>query len=221
MAARPAAGIPGARGRPRADGSLVTVQNYGGTKLDYWARRRVLHACELDDEAPRCATEVRIDNRTPPGLPRFVHQYRPYGLFKNYVEVYVPRSAELTAVEVNGDAVGFDRKAEDGYDAVGLYVEIPRGTETRVEVGYTLPRAPDGFSVELRPQPQANDADLSVALTMPSGGERDGPGAIEDGVLRFSGEFDRTLRWTVAPSERTGLPGLWASLTRFLSEPLF
>jgi hypothetical protein len=216
-----AAGVTGELGTPRADGSLVTVQNYGGTKLDYWARRRVRHACELDGDTPVCATEVRIENRTPPGLPPFVYQYRPYGLFKNYVEIYVPRSAELTAVEVDGRAAGFDRKAEDGYDAIGLYVEIPRGTETRVEVGYTLPRARDGFSVELRPQPQAHDAVVSVALTLPPGWERDGPGSIDDGVVRFSGDFDRTLQWTVAPSERTGVPALWADVTRFLREPLF
>ncbi|MFN2490080.1 MAG: DUF4012 domain-containing protein [Actinomycetota bacterium] len=215
-------GVSGELGTPASDGSLVTVQNFGGNKLDYWARRDVRHACDLGDgDVAECATGVGISNRAPEGLPRFVYQYRPYGLFKNYVEVYVPHDADITGVDLDGGAARFFEKREDGYTAVGVYAEVPRGERAEVEVRYRLPLGPDGYSLEALPQPQTHDGDLSVALTVPARWTTEGPGTVSDGMLRHRGTFDEALRWRVHPSDRTGIPALWAGVVNFWREPLF
>jgi hypothetical protein len=153
-------------------------------------------------------------------LPRFVYQYRPYGLFKNFIEVYVPRGARLTAVTSDGKPANFATAREDGYTAVGVYERIPRGQKTTVTVSYRL----DGrhsYSLVARPQPLAQDASFQIALEVPTGWSSEGEGELRDGVLRWSGDFDRTLRWRLAPSDRTGLAAFWPRITRFWTEPVF
>ena len=213
-------GITGELGTPPDDATLVTVQNYGGNKLDYYARRRVRHACEVDAGTVSCATGVSISNRVPTGLSPFVYQYEPYGLFKNFIEVYVPGDARVTAVESDGEPAPFATAREDGYTAVGLYEEIARGQERTVTVSYTLP-AGRTFSLIAQPQPLAHDAVLEVALEVPAGWDASGEGEVEEGALRWSGPFDRTLRWQLAPSRRSGLAALWPRITRFWTEPVF
>ena len=214
-------GVTGELGSPEDDGALVTVQNYGGTKLDFYSRRAVRHACKVTDGGPiTCATQVSIRNQTPNGLPRFVYQYRPYGLFKNFIEVYVPRGARLTGVTSDGEPANFATAREDGYTAVGVYERIPRGQKTTVTVSYRLDGR-DSYSLVARPQPLAQDASFQIALEVPTGWSSEGEGELRDGVLRWSGDFDRTLRWRLAPSDRTGLAALWPRITRFWTEPVF
>jgi hypothetical protein len=214
-------GITGELGAPVGDGVLVTVQNYGGTKLDFWAQRSVEHVCRIDGGEADCGTRVAIRNGTPPGLPRFVYQYRPYGLFKNFVEVYVPAAAELTGVEVDGAPAEAFTEREDGYRAVGVYVEIPRGERTEVAVGYNLPLEAEGYSLEVLPQPLAHDASLRVAVEVPSGWTVDGSGRVRDGALHDSGRLGARAVWRIAPGRATGITGLWDALRRFWTEPLF
>ncbi|CAN5702320.1 hypothetical protein BH24ACT26_BH24ACT26_05070 [soil metagenome] len=215
-------GASGELGAPEADGSLVTVQNFGGNKLDFWARRHVGHSCDLaEGGSATCSTEVAITNRVPPGLPRFVTQAPPYGLFQSYVEVYTPATARLTRVDVDGQPARFATQPEDGYTAVGVYVEVARGDRAEIEVRYRLPLGDAGYSLEARPQPLSRDAAFDVAVSVPSGWTASGPGSVTNGVLRYSGELDESLTWVVEPSSRTGIPALWAGAARFWNEPLF
>jgi Protein of unknown function (DUF4012) len=216
-----AMGVEGELGSPAVDGTLVTVQNYGGNKLDFWARRTVRHYCDLGTGTTAdCSTGVTIRNEVPMGLPRFVYQYKPYGTFRDYVEVYVPREADLTDVDVDGRPARFFTAEEDGYTAVGTYVEVARSGRVDVSVRYDLPLGPDGYALELRPQPLTHDATAEVAVTVPSSWIVEGPGRLDDGVLRFSKSLDETRSWTIKPDGRSGIPALWAGITRFWSEPL-
>lgn len=214
-------GVTGNLGRPASDGALVTVQNFGGNKLDYWAKRTVDHACKVvDATTAECLTSVSIANHVPGGLPRFVYQYRPYGLFKDFVELYVPSGAALQSVELDGQPARVVQAPEDGYSAVGVYVELPRGQTSRIALRYRL-RLRGRYSLDLLSQPLAHDAAAHVALDLPSSWEVQGPGAITDGVLRYSGPLDRRLEWSAGPAQETGIPGVWAALGRFWSRPLF
>jgi hypothetical protein len=218
-----AAGLTGELGVPTHDGALVTVQNYGGNKLDYYARRSIGHACDIDDDgAAVCTTHTTIRNETPLGLTDYQYQYKPHGLFKNYVETYVPRRAEVTAVEVDGRNERFYPKAEDGYRALGVYLPIPRKTKTTVSVSYTLPAEGRSYSLELLTQPLTHDARALVRLSAPSGWIVKGPDGVEGrATMSWEGELDRTLRFDAAPSEKTGLSALWDDVTRFWNEPVF
>ncbi|MDQ4058510.1 MAG: hypothetical protein M3124_05240, partial [Actinomycetota bacterium] len=208
---------------PEYDGVLATVQNVGGNKLDSYARRRIHHGCQIDGEgAARCVTSVSIENLTPLGLTRFEYQYRPYGLFKNVVEVYVPKQAELLGVATGGEPADFFEQPEDGFKAIGLYLEIPKGRETEVSVTYQLP-AENRYELEVIPQPLVTDALVSVALETPSTWSIEGPEGMqrEGKKARWRGELDRILRFRAGPDEKSGLSAVWDRIGRFLDEPVF
>ena len=217
------AGLTGELGTPARDGALVTVQNYGGNKLDFFARRSVGHACDIgEDGGAVCTTQTTIRNETPLGLTDYQYQYRPHGLFKNFIETYVPSEAEVTAVEVEGRDERFYPKQEDGYRALGVYLRIPRKTETTVSVSYTLPAEGRTYSLEFLTQPLTHDADALVRLSAPSGWIVRGPDGVEARTtMTWEGELDRTLRFDAAPSEKTGFSALWENVTRFWTEPVF
>jgi hypothetical protein len=218
------ASITGNLGAPRNDAAMATVQNLGGNKLDFYSRRSLSHECWVKPGVPTaCQTEVGIKNRTPLGLTRYEFQYFPYGLFKNFVEVYVPAAARLEAVQLGGRPIEFITYREDGYKSVGVYLEIPRGDEATVTVRYTLPEQTNGYSLEVRPQPLTEDGDIKLRLFTPPDWQLSGPdGArIETGRLLYSGRFDEAITLEAGPSDRTGLSSLWLQLSRFWNEPLF
>jgi hypothetical protein len=220
-----AGGISGELGDPTRDGMLTTVQNYGGNKLDPYAERSLDHTCRVaEDGGALCTTSARIENHTPGGLTRYQYQYRPYGLFKNFVELYVPAEARLEAVQTGGRDADFYPQLEDGYKAVGLYLEIPRGDHVEASVTYSLPPSDDGYSLVVSPQPLSHDAQIDVRLQAPEywdlelpGGARRGP----DGTTTYSGKLEGPLKFEAGPSERTGLAAWWLMLQRFWNEPLF
>lgn len=220
-----AAGISGELGDPRRDGALTTVQNYGGNKLDPYSERSLDHNCRVaEDGGTRCTTSARIENHTPGGLTPYQYQYRPYGLFKNFVELYVPAEARLEAVQSDGRDADFYPQFEDGYKAVGLYLEIPRGDAVEASVTYSLPPSDSGYSLVVSPQPLSHDAHLDVRLQAPEdwdvelpGGARRGP----EGMTTYSGELEGPIKFEAGPSERTGLAAWWLMLQRFWNEPLF
>jgi hypothetical protein len=218
------AAITGNLGTPDGDAAMATVQNLGGNKLDFYSHRSLSHACRIDTGVrTTCQTAVNIQNQTPLGLTRYEFQYFPYGLFKNFVEVYVPAAARLEAVQVGGRPIEFITYREDGYKSVGVYLEIPRNDAARMTVSYTLPEQESGYSLEVRPQPLTEDGDIELRLFTPPDWQLTGPdGArIQPGRLLYRGRFDQALKLEAGPSDRTGLSTLWFKLSRFWNEPLF
>ncbi|HEX2294306.1 MAG TPA: DUF4012 domain-containing protein [Actinomycetota bacterium] len=206
-------------GGSRGDSVLVAAQNFSADKLDYWVHRDVRHSCTVDDEAAACTTEVTLANRAPEGLPRYVAG-KPYGVVEDLVEVYVPEDAALGLVESDGHAqVGPDR--QDGHHVVGSFLELAPGDRQTLAVSYELPIGPDGYALEVTPQPLARDARLRVRVEAPRGWTFDGAGTESDGVASFSGALDRTIRLTARPAGRSGLAAFWEGLVRFWREPVF
>ena len=215
-------GVTSDVGTPTDDGLIATVQNYGGNKLDLYAQRLVGHACTVGDGAVTvCTTEVTIRNEVPPGLPEFVYQYKPYGEFRNFLEIYIPSDAALTRVEVDGEPARFFPAREDGYKAVGEYLEIPRNEQAHVLVEYKYREHNDGYSLVVTPQPLTHDAQLDLRVDLPSGWSIRAPDGTLQSDLDYSGPLDREIRLEAAPDQRTGLPALWQALVRFWNEPLF
>lgn len=208
------AGIARDLGDPEGDAVLATVQNIGGNKFDSYAQRSMDHTCRVEPDTPtRCTTDVRIENRAPLGLP-FGDPDKPYALFENVVEIYVPIAAELLAVNSDDSPVDYFTEREDGFTAVGIPVEIPRGREAMLSVSYELPPA-DEYVLEIMPQPLVEDARLDVELEVPGDWAADGPeGSQRNGLLTWSGDLDRTLVFEARPNERSGLASLWAGMSR-------
>ena len=214
------AGLNRDLGEPEYDGALVTVQNIGGNKLDSYARREIHHSCRIDGEAAsQCETTVTLANNTPLSLTPYEYQYRPYGMFKNVLEIYVPANADLQSVEVDDERQDYFDHPEDGYRAVGVSIELPRGESTTMRVAYELP-AQDSYTLEVIPQPLVVDASVEIELAIPSRWEVDGPdGVSREETIRWKGKLDRRLRFEAGSSERSGLASLWEGLGHFLREP--
>lgn len=222
---RALAGVGAAHDLPAVAGDtlLVTAQNFGyrdeGTKLDYWVDRTVQHSCELDAEVATCATTVRFENKAPKGLTTFVAGV-PYGLLRSYVEIYVPGSAELDEVRVDGRAANFRPELHEDMLSLGVYIEIPRTESVEVSSFYRLRLGDRGYRLVATPQPLARDADLSISVGIPDGWSATGAGTVRDGVLRVTGPFDAPLDIAARPDDRTGVSALWENLVSFWNEPV-
>lgn len=219
----------GASGRVpelKSDGALVAVQNRGGSpelgsKMDFWTSRAVAHGCALESETMRCVTKVSLTNDAPVGLPDYVTgAIKPYALMRSLVEVYTPAAAEVTGVERNDEPIGRIIEEHGDFIASSVYVEIPRGETSTVEVSYNLP-VDDHYYLVAMPQPLAKDADIELALQVPVDWTIRGPGKWEDDIYRYTGTFDETLEIDAFPTERKGLSALWKSISNFWNEPLF
>jgi len=210
---------------PHGDDVMVTAQNFGGgprvgSKLDYWIDRDLSHDCLIrSDGSARCTTEVELRNETPEGLTRYAAGC-PYGLLRSYVEIFVPASGEVIAVNQDQAPVEFRSEPQAGRTSLGIYVELPAAEATSLSASYELPPA-DTFSLDMTPQPLSNEADLDVSLQLPSGWILvDGPTEAADSTVDYEGSFDRRLHFEARPDDRPGLTGLWARLKRFWMEPV-
>jgi hypothetical protein len=203
---------------PASDALLVTAQNTGADKLDYWARRSIGHRCSIQDARASCSTSVTLSNKVPGGLTRYVAN-EPYGLLRSYLEVYIPASANITGVRRDDESVPVTREDQSGYTSLGVSVEVPRGEKTVLHVSYELSlEAP--YSFELVPQPLAHEAQVKVVLDVPEGWVVRGPeGTSGESEFDYEGELSQTLRFTAGPESRPGLAGGWSSFTRFWSQP--
>ena len=215
-------GVSGDLTPPEHDAVLVTGQNFGGDKLDFWARRAVRHYCSVKERAvARCATQAVVANRAPPGLPRYV---APNGRqLKSLIEVYIPGEAGFVDVRSTRESAEFRRDEHAGYTTVAALLEIPPGEVESVVVVYDLPVKNDRYSLEIIPQPLAHDAQLEVGLRLPSSWRLETDiGSMSQGVVRYSGTLDSVLRLEASErEERSGIPALWDGFSRFWREPLF
>ena len=211
-------GISGELAPTTSDHVLVTMQNLGADKLDYWVSRSQRHRCEISSTAARCNGWVDLTNEAPVGLPKYVTQGdREY---EGYLELYVPEAAQVTAFSVDGEVPDIAVEQEDGRRSLGVNVRIPPGATSQLGYSYHLPL--DGtYSLELRPQPLTSDADVLVELIGPAEWLFEGPDDSHERQITFSDSFDRRLRFGAAPVEHRGLSALWNGVVDFWTNPVF
>jgi hypothetical protein len=214
------AGVTGDLAPPEGDSILVTAQATAAHKLDYYVDRSLEHVCKIDPDLASCTTSVTLVNEVPRGLSEFVAPTSPYGTVENFVEIYVPKDAELNSVELNGDRARFLRGRQDGHTSVGFDLTIGRGRSVTVSVTYELPLA-HSYEMTVRPQPLARDASVKIRIDTPIGWHIRGPGTIVGSSLRYAGPLIRPVRVEARPRERAGISSVWEGLARFWSEPLF
>lgn len=223
-----AAGVSGDLAPPSGDSLLVTVQNLGGDKLDFWARRSIEQSCTISGVLATCSTGVTLSNAAPQGLPQVVSglpygdKNRPYALLKSFLEVYVPQRARITGVQVDGEPADFFREVQDGHTSIGVELEISRTEHKRLDVAYELDLREARYSLTVTPQPLAVDADIDVTLDVPPSWSLEGPGILNDeGRLHYSGTLSGGLGFGAYLEPARGLSKVWQGLIRFWNEPLF
>jgi len=221
------AGVSGALDPQTRDTMLVTVHNFGGggtfgSKLDFWTDRTIRHGCVVaGDGGAECATEVTFDNTVPNGLSRYAAG-RPYGLLRNYAEIYIPGAAQLQEVKLDGEAVDYRPEEQGDLLSLAVYVEIPQSEKASIEAAYTLPAEEESYSLTMIPQPLTSDATVSMRLRVPNDWTVVGAGEDNElGELTWKTSLDRTIEVRAFPDGRTGIPGIWEGLKDFWHHPLF
>jgi hypothetical protein len=204
------------------DTSFFTVQNLGADKLDFWMERNVEHGCRLSGEGTAaCQSRITLMNQAPKGLPSYVTQDKqPYGLYKGYLEAYVPEDARIETVTIDGESPEYFVEVEDGRQSLGAYFSTRRGQETLVELTYSL-SFDDPYTLEVSTQALAHDAAVRVVIVAPDDWTIETPDGATGSVVEYEGTLNGTLRFEATERERPGLTGAWDRIVRFWNDPVF
>jgi hypothetical protein len=130
----------GVDGALRRDGLMVTVQNHGGNKLDWFLRPTVTVATRrLKDGYRKVTLRITIDNPTPQNQPANITgggTFVPVGTYRAFVAVYLPGWA--TNVEIQGSSTLI--AGPDGpMRVVGTRLDVARAHTQYVVVVFDAP----------------------------------------------------------------------------------
>jgi Protein of unknown function (DUF4012) len=204
-----------------SDNLLVTIQNFGGDKLDYWMRRNLDHRCSIERTTATCSTEVTLENTVPDGLPRYVARNKSsYGLYKGYQEIYVPAAAKITGVTRDENVVEFFPEEEDRRLSLGMHVFVPQGQSTTTRVTYQLPLRTNSYSLSVLPQPLAQDAHVHVEIRAPDDWMVWSEDSEAEARLTIDDRLTGSLEVHARPQSASGLTALWRRLVEFWREPV-
>jgi hypothetical protein len=190
-------GLDGTVGPPRPgqDHLMVVGQNAAANKVDYYARRAVTYRVELGAHGEISGKlRVRLENRSPAtGLPAYVLgpnvEGDPPGLNRSYLSVYLPPRTGIVAARVDGRTVGVESGTERGLAVVSLFVEVPAGGASTLELDLRgNPVRPGEYRLVVPRQPSLHPDTLRVEVELPTGFET--IGTIE--TMRAEGS---TLVW--------------------------
>ncbi|MHB0976420.1 MAG: DUF4012 domain-containing protein [Candidatus Aquicultorales bacterium] len=177
----------------RGDYLLVSIENFGMNKVDYYLRESIDHEVLLrEDGSARMLTAVELRNGAPSsGLTEYVAgKARPGftpGSNEAYVSIFVPDNAELRRFTLDGRAATVEIGSELGKRVYSTVVTIPPGGTSKLQLQYEVPEVlveqDDGMKYQLTIQKQPMVLDAAYSLRVR------GPGlkaATDD--LRLSGD---------------------------------
>lgn len=216
------AGVSGEITTDADDSLLVTIQNFGGDKMDYWMTRNLDHRCSIRVDGPiECSSEVTLRNSAPEGLPRYVVRNKSsYALYKGYLEVYIPENAKVTGFTQNDEVVEFVPETEDGRRSLGLHVVVPQDESSSTKVTYELPSANGSYSLAIHPQPLTRDARMHIEIQAPEDWLIASGDSQAEQQFNYDGDLSSTFNLIARPHEAVGLTALWQGLVDFWREPL-
>jgi hypothetical protein len=172
-------GVP----EPESDSLLVTTQNVGRNKLDYYLHRQVGYTVRLApaDSGDRATVqgrlEVRLENTAPgSGLPQYVigpaegSEDLVAGENRMFLSLYSP--LRVNGVTLDGGTVGVESGTELGRHVFSAEVSVlpqsARVLSADVQGEVTLERG-GWYEVSLPRQPQLNPDDVNVSIEVPRG----------------------------------------------------
>lgn len=154
----------------------VVSNDAGGSKLDYYIRRRVRYEArstgvavdlgvgpQLEEEA---RLTVQLENRAPTGLPAYVvarpdDPGAPAGQAHTWLSVYLGPRATLLSATLDGKPVQLESGTERGLSVYSLFVKTDRAKTSELVLRLRQPAEPDQPLV-YRQQPLVRDDELTV-----------------------------------------------------------
>jgi hypothetical protein len=168
--------VSGALPAPGQDFAQLTVQNFGGDKLDYYLQSALSITGSRPGGGPfgHLTATITLTNQAPPnGTPRYI--FGPYartskdppGLYRGLVTLYLPARSGLAATRAGGALATTPRlNTQNGLTAITYYVTIPAGERSQMTLEVPLPPRPNGpehFVVV--PNARLNPTQTTVALS--------------------------------------------------------
>jgi hypothetical protein len=183
-AAGPAAAFGADAGVPAPDTLdhlLLTVQNVGRDKLDYYLDTAVrVRGTRPAGELGSLTVELTLTNTAPPGqrTPAYVFgdpavgRTGAIGHYLGAVSLYVPVGTGLESA-TGGFATSPSLQGEGGRSVVGFDVDVPPGGTVTVTLRLSMPPRPEGpYELTLVPVPRARPTAWDVDV---DGATRQGP----------------------------------------------
>lgn len=192
QAALTSLGVSGAVDPGGDDLALISLNNFGANKLDYYVDRAVTVDVTLQRDAAHVVQTLRLSNRAPAGLVPYVAGKRKPGTLMERVELSASAQAAVRSVTVDGAPARREIRRGRERTRVSTYVEVPRGREVRVELRYDVPVVNGSYRLRLLPQPLVRDAQL-VLRVRPGAGEQ--LGRVEGGD-QSGGVVDDVSPWS-------------------------
>ena len=208
----------GAVTRAADDLTLVTTENAGANKLDFYLQRHIEYVVHLTPSANRrrasaqVTVGVQLRNAAPSaGLPQEVigpniPTIGP-GVNRSYVTVYTPLPLERASLD--GAPIGLESQPELGYSANATYIDVPPGSSRTLDVfagGVLKLGAGGAYSLDVERQPLIVPDALDVEIDVPPGWRLEGAQRLTLSAggrqARFSGLLtqDLSLGVHVVPS---------------------
>ncbi|HCG99366.1 MAG TPA: hypothetical protein DE036_06115, partial [Actinobacteria bacterium] len=189
----------------------VVMQNHGANKVDVYMYEDIRHAIELRPDGSGLATlSIKISNKTPAsGLPTYVTGENSLGakggLSNTWLNVFVPKGAQLLSAKINGERSVIDISCEKDKTVFSRYVIVPRGASKTVELSYELPyvlifdKSGIHYTFDWQAQPVINKPTVTSRVTipdsfaiseLPDGFARKGHNAVYAGTLKKDKSFN-------------------------------
>lgn len=214
----------------RSDGFVLTTQNAGANKADYYLRRSVGLDIRLEPIAGResrtptrsvVSTKLRVELRNQAPSQGSILALRPsspefaFGENRSFVSIYTPHGFD--AARLNGAATGLESATELGRWVYSKFVSVPAGgvAVLELQLSGTARLGPGGwYALDLDRQATVAPDDVIARITVPSGWR-----IAETRGLRRRGGRSASVRMSMDSNttlwvrvERTGLLGVWDRL---------
>ena len=154
-----------------ADGSLqpgepgqvdVVVQNFGSNKLDLFTDTKIDVTVQPTGCVALGTVSTTLTNAAPPGAALL-----PAGelglVGRWWVNTYLPRSATVSQILVDGEAVAGSIQSERDRPVAAKIVEIAPGESVTVTIRWQEALSGPTYRLRMQPQPMVNPATLSVS----------------------------------------------------------
>ena len=175
-------GLAGSADPEGDDLALISVNNIGANKLDFYVQREVEVEAVVGRDTVEVVQRVRLSNQAPTDLVPYVAGTDRPGMLVERVELSLAPQAQVTSFLRDGVPAPAELRPGAERSRVHTFIELPRGAATQFELRYTMPIQDGRYRLRLLPQALARDASLAVTVSpapgltvTPSDGAAEGP----------------------------------------------
>ncbi len=117
----------------------------------------------------------------------------PGGTYRNYLQIALPKGADIASVTKNNSLVEHMDVNEQTYKTIGLYVEVPPRKQAVITVSYHLPQkfqtGKGQYQLIVQKQIGSANSDLQIDLEMPGTyhiSRKNYAGVVKDGAIVYN-----------------------------------